>query len=251
MTQPTTHPVWEKRGTVSVSFMLMGILFCVALITSNLLETKVFRVYGSLSLTCGFIIFPISYILNDCIAEVWGYRKARLIIWSGFMMNFFVVVMGTIACFLPPLEPGGDNAFRQIFMFAPQITVASFIAFVVGSFLNAWVMSKMKLANRNKGHKNYYFSLRAVASTIVGESADSVIFFPLAFYIFPTLIEGAPKVPFEVLISLMLTQVIAKTLYEIVALPITIRIVNYVKKSEGTDVYDDDVSYNAFKIKQI
>ena len=243
--------IMKEKKSVSVSFMLMGILFCVCLITSNLLETKVFRVYGDLSLTCGFIIFPISYILNDCIAEVWGYRKARLIIWAGFLMNFFVVVMGTIACFLPPLEAGGDSAFKQIFMFAPQITVASFIAFIVGSFLNAWVMSKMKLANRNKGHKNYYFSLRAIASTIVGESADSVIFFPLAFYIFPTIIEGEPKVPFDVLISLMITQVVAKTLYEVFALPITIRVVNYVKKHEDTDVYDDNISYNAFKIKQI
>ena len=243
--------IMKEKKSVSVSFMLMGILFCVCLITSNLLETKVFRVYGDLSLTCGFIIFPISYILNDCIAEVWGYRKARLIIWAGFLMNFFVVVMGTIACFLPPLEAGGDSAFKQIFMFAPQITVASFIAFIVGSFLNAWVMSKMKLANRNKGHKNYYFSLRAIASTIVGESADSIIFFPLAFYIFPTIIEGEPKVPFDVLISLMITQVVAKTLYEVFALPITIRVVNYVKKHEDTDVYDDNISYNAFKIKQI
>ncbi len=241
----------KKRTYVSISFMLMGILFCVCLITSNLLETKVFRVYGDISLTCGFIIFPISYILNDCIAEVWGYRKARLIIWAGFLMNFFVVLMGAIACYLPALDPESDLAFRQTFMFAPQVTMASFIAFVIGSFLNAWVMSKMKLANRNKGHKNYYFSLRAIASTIVGESADSIIFFPLAFYIFPTIIEGAPKVPFEVLISLMVTQVIAKTLYEIVALPITIRVVNYVKKHEGTDVYDDDVSYNAFKIKEL
>ena len=236
MEQTTTSTLrGDGKRTVSVFFMLMGILFCVCLITSNLLETKVFRVYGDISLTCGFIIFPISYILNDCIAEVWGYRKARLIIWTGFLMNFFVVVMGAIACFLPALEPDSDHAFRQTFMFAPQVTMASFIAFIVGSFLNAWVMSRMKLANRNKGHKNYYFSLRAIASTIVGETADSVIFFPLAFYIFPTLIEGAPKVPFEVLISLMLTQVVAKTLYEILA----------------TDVFDDNISYNAFKIKEL
>ena len=166
-------------------------------------------------------------------------------------MNFFVVVMGAIACFLPALEPDSDHAFRQTFMFAPQVTMASFIAFIVGSFLNAWVMSRMKLANRNKGHKNYYFSLRAIASTIVGETADSVIFFPLAFYIFPTLIEGAPKVPFEVLVSLMLTQVVAKTLYEILALPLTIRVVNYVKRHEHTDVFDDNISYNAFKIKEL
>lgn len=241
----------KQPKNMSVSFMLMGILFCVCLITSNLLETKVFKVYGQLSLTCGFIVFPISYILNDCIAEVWGFRKARLIIWMGFLMNFFVVVLGTIAAFLPPIEPGADDAFRQIFMFAPQITIASFIAFIVGSFLNALVMSKMKLKNRNSGHKTYYFSLRAIVSTIIGESADSVIFFPLAFYVFPLMVEGAPKVSFNILVSLMITQVIAKTLYEVIALPVTIRVVNYIKKHEGIDVYDDNVSYNAFKVKQI
>ena len=241
----------KQPKNMSVSFMLMGILFCVCLITSNLLETKVFKVYGQLSLTCGFIVFPISYILNDCIAEVWGFRKARLIIWMGFLMNFFVVVLGTIAAFLPPIESGADDAFRQIFMFAPQITIASFIAFIVGSFLNALVMSKMKLKNRNSGHKTYYFSLRAIVSTIIGESADSVIFFPLAFYVFPLMVEGAPKVSFNVLVSLMITQVIAKTLYEVIALPVTIRVVNYIKKHEEIDVYDDNVSYNAFKVKQI
>lgn len=237
--------------TVSVSFMVMGILFCVCLITSNLLETKVFKVFGPISLTCGFLVFPISYILNDCIAEVWGFRKARFIIWTGFLMNFFVVVLGGIACFLPPIKEGGDEAFKQIFLFAPQVTCASFLAFIVGSFLNAIVMSKMKLANRNKGHFNYYFSLRAILSTIIGESVDSVIFFPLAFYIFPMLLNGEPAVPMNVLISLMLTQVVAKTLYEIIALPVTISVVRSVKRFEHTDVYDEHVSYNAFKVKEM
>lgn len=236
---------------VSVSFMLMGILFCVCLIASNLFETKLFRVYGPICLTCGFLVFPISYILNDCIAEVWGYRKSRLIIWTGFLMNFFLVAIGTIASYLPPVNPGEDESFRHIFLFAPQITIASFIAFVVGSFLNAIVMSKMKMADRNKGHFNYYFSLRAILSTIVGESADSIIFFPLAFYIFPWIFDGKPSVTVEVLISLMLTQVVAKTLYEIIALPITIRVVRLVKKFEGIDVYDENISYNAFKVKDI
>lgn len=243
--------IMKQAKTVSTSFMLMGILFCVCLITSNLLETKVFKLYGQINLTCGFLVFPISYILNDCIAEVWGYRKSRLIIWAGFLMNFFVVALGAVASILPPINEGDDASFRSVFLFAPQVTVASFLAFIVGSFLNALVMSKMKLADRNKGHFNYYFSLRAILSTVVGECADSVIFFPLAFYIFPLIFSGQPAVTIQVLVGLMLTQVVAKTLYEVIALPVTIKVVRFVKKYEQTDVYDENISYNAFKIKDI
>ncbi len=241
----------KQTRTVSVSFMLIGIVFCICLVAANLLETKVFHLWGPISLTCGFIVFPISYILNDVIAEVWGFRKARLIIWMGFLMNFFIVALGGIACALPPIEPGSDEAFKQVFTFAPQVAVASLLAFIVGSFLNAWVMSKMKMADRNKGHYNYYFSLRAIISTLAGEGADSIIFFPLAFYLFPLLINGEPMVPLEVMLNLMVTQVIAKTLYEIIVLPVTIQIVKRVKKVEDTDVYDDNISYNAFAIKEI
>lgn len=241
----------EEKEKLSLAFVLMGMLFCVCLITSNLLETKLFKLFDCISLTCGFIVFPISYILNDCIAEVWGYRKARLIIWLGFMMNFFVVIMGAIASALPPLIPGGDAAFNEVFGFAPQVALASFTAFLVGSFLNAWVMSVMKLQNRNKGHFNWHFAARAILSTIVGEGADSLIFFPLAFYLFPLIIDGQPKVPVSVLITLMVTQVFAKTLYEVVVLPITIRVVKFVKKYEGTDVYDESISYNPLKINQL
>lgn len=241
----------KANKQVSVSFMLTGIVFCICLVASNLLETKVFRAWGSITLTCGFLVFPISYILNDVIAEVWGYRKARLIIWMGFLMNFFVVALGGIACALPPAVEGSDEAFKQVFAFAPQVAVASLLAFIVGSLLNAMVMSKMKMADRNKGHFSYYFSLRAIFSTIVGESADSIIFFPLAFYIFPFIFTGAPMLTFDIVVELMLTQVIAKTLYEIIVLPITIQVVKFVKRADGTDAYDEHISYSAFKIKEI
>ncbi len=241
----------QEKKTLSVAFVVMGMLFCICLVTSNLLETKLFHLFGSINLTCGFIVFPISYILNDVIAEVWGYAKARFIIWLGFMMNFFVVVLGGIACVLPPIVPGSDGAFREVFGFAPQVAVASFTAFIVGSFLNAWVMSRMKLADRNKDNFNLRFSLRAVLSTIVGEGADSLIFFPLAFYLFPLIVEGQPKVTGDVLLSLMLTQVVAKTLYEIIVLPVTVRVVKFVKEHEGVDVYDEKISYNPLKINQI
>ena len=229
----------------------MGMLFCACLITSNFLETKLFRVYGPVNLTCGFLLFPISYILNDCIAEVWGYAKARFVIWTGFLVNFFVVAACGLACIIPPVAPGSDAAFCEVFGFAPQIVAASFIAFIVGSFLNAWVMSVMKIAHRDRQHINYYFSLRAIVSTLLGEGADSLIFFPLAFYFFPLFFEGEPKLTTDILLGLMLTQVVAKTLYEIAVLPLTIRVVAFVKKFEGTDVYDTDVSYNPLKINQL
>ncbi len=241
----------NRKEKLSVAFVIMGMLFCICLVTSNLLETKLFHVYGNINLTCGFIVFPISYILNDCIAEVWGFRKARFIIWLGFAMNFFVVMLGGIACILPPIVPGSDDSFREVFGFAPQVAIASFTAFIVGSFLNAWVMSAMKIADRNKSNFNFHFSVRAIVSTIVGEGADSLIFFPLAFYALPYIFEGAPKVTPEILISLMLTQVAAKTLYEILVLPLTIKVVKYVKKYEGVDVYDDRVSYNPLKVSEL
>lgn len=241
----------KQNRSVSVSFMLMGIVFCICLVAANLLETKLFHVWGPISLTCGFIVFPVSYILNDVIAEVWGFRKARLIIWTGFAMNFFVVALGGIACALPPIEPGADEAFKQVFAFAPQVAVASLLAFVIGSFLNALVMSKMKMADRNKGNFNFHFSMRAIISTLAGESADSLIFFPLAFYLFPLIFNGEPQVPLEVMLNLMLTQVVAKTLYEIIILPLTIRVVKFVKKIEETDVFDENISYNAFAIKEL
>lgn len=227
-----------NQKQVSVSFMLMGVLFCVCLVASNMLETKVVQL-GPVSLTAGFLVFPISYIINDCIAEVWGFKKARLIIWMGFMMNFFVALMGLLAVALPATSYWSANEphFNFVFSLAPRVTIASFLAFLVGSFLNAYVMSKMKLAMEGK-----HFSWRAVVSTLVGEGADSLIFFPLAF---------AGLMPFNEVIKLMVIQVVAKTLYEIIALPLTIRVVKKVKEIEGTDVYDKDISYNILKLKDL
>ena len=217
--------------------MLLGIVFCVCLIASNLLETKIIQI-GSFTITAGFLVFPISYIINDCIAEVWGFRKARLIIWVGFAMNFAVLALFQLAVALPAAPFWqGEAAFRFVFGLAPRIAAASLMAFLVGSFLNAYVMSRMKIAS---GGRN--FSARAVLSTLAGESADSLIFFPLAF---------GGLMPVHELAKLMLIQVMAKTAYEIVVLPVTIRVVAVLKKSEQTDVYDEDISYNILKISEI
>ena len=225
------------KEKVSVPFMLLGILFNVCLIAANLLETKVIQV-GSITVTAGLLVFPISYIINDCIAEVWGFKKARLIIWSGFAMNFFVVALGLIAVALPAAPFWeGEQHFDFVFGMAPRIVVASLLAFLVGSFLNAYVMSKMKVAS---GGRN--FSARAILSTVVGETADSLIFFPIAF---------GGLIAWPELLVMMGTQIVLKSLYEVIILPITIRVVKAVKRIDGSDVYDTDISYNVLKVKDI
>ena len=225
------------KEKVSVPFMLLGILFNVCLIAANLLETKVIQI-GSLTVTAGLLVFPISYIINDCIAEVWGFKKARLIIWSGFAMNFFVVALGLIAVAIPaaPFWEGEEH-FDFVFGMAPRIVAASLMAFLVGSFLNAYVMSKMKVASRGR-----HFSARAILSTLAGETADSLIFFPVAF---------GGIIAWRELLIMMCIQIILKSMYEVIILPVTIRVVKAIKKIDGSDVYDTDSSYNVLKVKDI
>ncbi|MEG0947959.1 MAG: queuosine precursor transporter [Bacteroidales bacterium] len=225
------------KKQVSVPFMVTGILFCVCLILSNFLESKLIQI-GPIQATGGLIIFPIAYILNDCIAEVWGFKKARLIIWAGFAMNFFAVAVAQIAIALPSAPYyEGQEAFASVFGATVRIAIASFIAFLVGSFLNAYVMSKMKVASKGKG-----FGYRAIASTLIGESADSLIFFPIAF---------AGIVPLNDLLILIASQAALKTLYEIIILPITMKVVKMVKKWDGSDVYDENISYNVLKLQDL
>ena len=225
------------KEKVSVPFMLLGILFNVCLIAANLLETKVIQI-GSLTVTAGLLVFPISYIINDCIAEVWGFKKARLIIWSGFAMNFFVVSLGLIAVAIPaaPFWEGEEH-FDFVFGMAPRIVAASLMAFLVGSFLNAYVMSKMKIASQGKN-----FSARAIWSTVVGETADSLIFFPVAF---------GGIIAWKELLIMMGIQIVLKSMYEVMILPVTIRVVKAIKKIDGSDVYDTNISYNVLKVKDI
>ena len=225
------------RKQVSVSFMVCGLLFTTCLIVANIVEQKLIAV-GPVEATAGLLIFPVSYIVNDLIAEVWGYRKARLIIWMGFLMNFVAVAVFRLSI----LVPGSDNfhqqeAFALVLGNTTRITLASFVAFLFGSFLNAYVMSRLKILQHGRG-----FSLRAIASTVVGEGADSLVFFTIAF---------GGVLPTRDLLMLILTQIGMKTAYEIIALPLTNRLVKWVKRKEHTDVYDTDVSYKPWKVRDI
>lgn len=225
------------KKQVSVAFMVAGMLFTVCLIIANIVEQKLIMI-GPVEATAGLLIFPVSYIVNDLIAEVWGYRKVRLIIWNGFLMNFLAVLIFKFSI----LAPGSVNfmhqdAFALVLGNTERIVIASFIAFLFGAFLNAFVMSKMKILQKGRG-----FSIRAIVSTLVGEGADSLVFFTIAF---------SGVIPTNDLLMLMLTQTAMKTGYEIIALPVTNKLVKWVKKHEQTDVFDEGISYNPLKIKDI
>ena len=227
----------QNRISFSVLFMLLGILFCVCLIAANLFATKQIAI-GTISLTGGVIVFPVSYIINDVVCEVWGYARTRMLIWMGFAMNFFFVIMGALCDIIPPAPYYENNdGFHAVFGLAPRIAAASFLAFLVGSFVNAYVMSRMKI--RSKGKR---FSLRAIVSSLAGEGIDSIIFFPLAL---------GGVVPWEAMPQLVFWQVVLKTTYEMLALPLTIRVVRKVKKYEQSDVYDHGISYSIWKITNI
>ena len=215
-----------SKVKISVTFMLLAVTFCVCLIVSNLMEIKTVDL-GPLTITAGVIVFPISYILNDCIVEVYGFGKARLVIWLGFGMNMLVSLLLQLGVWLP-----GAESWTQ------QEAMATIFAFLCGSMVNAYVMSKMKIASG--GRK---FSLRAIVSSLWGEGVDSVIFFPIAF---------GGVLAWSEIGMLIVTQTLLKTLYEILILPVTMKVVKMLRDHEGGDVTDTpETSYKWWKLNEI
>ena len=222
---------------VFVLFMMAGILFAACLLISNIISSKIMT-FGPWMVPVGVLVFPLSYIINDVIAEVWGYRKARLIIWAGFAINLIAVLFFSLSIAVPPAPfYPSQEAFATVLGNTPRLVAASLIAYLAGSFLNAYIMSRFKVMTKGKG-----FSARAVVSTIAGEDADSLIFITIAF---------AGIFPFKALMTMVVTQALIKTAYEIIILPLTIAVVNKIKKMEGEDVFDIAVSYNPFRLKEV
>ena len=231
----------QKKGqkSLSVTFVWLAVAFCVCLVTSNLFVPRLWQVGRlPLQLSGAVVIFPISYIINDLLTEVYGYRKAMLVIWMGFVLSAFVAIAAQLVSWLPdPIYPENREvaaSFNRLFGLIPRTTVASLLAFVLGSQMNAWVMSKMKVATKGRG-----FGWRAILSTVAGELCDSVIFYPLAF---------AGVMPARAILSIILTQVTVKTIYEVLVLPLTTVIARRLKKTEGIDTFDYDISYNPFRV---
>lgn len=220
----------------------MAVVFAVCLITSNFFVPRVWQVGNlPLQLSGAVLLFPISYIINDCLTEVYGYRKARLVIWLAFGLSAFTALMSGLVCLLPePYDEGSKpmaESFNSLFAMVPRTTVASLVAFIAGSTVNAWILSRMKVMTRGRA-----FWARAVLSSVGGELVDSCIFFPFVFW---------GMMPTSVIAGMVLTQVVVKTLYEIIVLPLTSWLVRRLKSREGIDTYDTGISYNPFKISDI
>ncbi len=225
----------------SFTFVALAATFCVCLVVSNLFVPRLWAVGNtSLQLSGAVVIFPISYIINDLLTEVYGYRRAMKVIWTGFALSAFVALAAQLVCWLPaPLyDESRDvaDSFTRLFSLVPRTTASSLLAFVLGSQINSWVLSKMKVATRGRG-----FGWRAILSSVAGELSDSVIFYPLAF---------AGVLPLKAILTLIATQVTVKTLYEVLVLPATAAIARRLKRHEGIDTYDYNISYNPFRLQQ-
>lgn len=214
-------------------FLIIGIVFVTCLLISNIASFKLIQL-GKLAITSSVLLFPVTYIFNDLIAEVYGFQKAKLIIWLGFAMNFFMVVYFQLTIALPyPAYFENQAPYATVLGNTVRALSASLAAYAVGSFMNATIMSKLKVKYSGRG----LFG-RAIISTIVGEALDSVIFVCILF---------GGLFTWDQILIMIGTQTIFKTAYEIVIFPVTNIVIKKVKKYEGIDVYDYNVSYNPFK----
>jgi uncharacterized integral membrane protein (TIGR00697 family) len=231
-----TMPHTSPESKYSIWFVIIVALFVTCLITANIVAVKLVSIAG-LIVPAGIVIFPISYIVGDILTEVYGYQRARRVIWLGFFCNLIAVLGIVIAQALPPASFwDAQAAYERILGYTPRLLIASFVAFLVGEFANSYVLSRMKILTQGR-----WLWTRTIGSTIIGEGLDSVIFIFIAFW-------GTS--PTDVLLSAMLTQWIFKVIYEAAATPITYVVINFIKRREGIDTYDRDVSFNPLSLAE-
>lgn len=223
-------------------FPLITAIFITTLLISNIIAVKIVDLFG-LILPAGVILFPITYIFGDVLTEVYGYARARQVIWTGFLCNLLAVAAIWLAGLLPAasfwragnfLTPdGAQRAYDSILGFTPRLLLASFTAYLVGEFLNSFVLAKIKIKTRGR-----FLWVRTIGSTIVGQGADSLIFILVAFWnIFQ----------FSDLQMAILSQWFFKVMYETLATPFTYLIVNSLKRSEEEDYFDRQTDFNPFR----
>ena len=214
-------------------------VFVTCLVVSNIIAVKLFSL-GPFFLPAAIIVFPISYIFGDVLTEVYGYARARQVIWIGFACNLFAVLVIIASIYLPPAsiwKAGvlgstalSQEAYAVILGFAPRLLAASFAAYLAGEFLNSFVMAKMKIATRGR-----YLWSRTIGSTLVGQLADSGIFISLSF---------VGVIPPDALLRLIVSQWLVKSAYEAVATPFTYLVVNSLKRSENRDHFDYGTNFS-------
>ena len=215
-------------------FVVIVALFTGALITSNIIGVKLIAISG-IVVSAGIITFPINYIFGDVLTEVYGYRKARLVIWLGFFCNLITVIAIWIGQMLPPAPFwDGHAAYERILGYTPRILLASFAAYIVGEFTNSYIMAKMKIATKGKR-----LWMRTISSTIAGQGIDTFVFTVIAF---------GGTCPLQAVISIIITEWVIKSLYEALFTPVTYKVVAFLKRYEGQDVYDYSTRFNPFLI---
>ena len=210
--------------------------FCVVLVLSNVVGAAKVAQIGALTFGAGILFFPISYVLGDVLTEVYGYARARRVIWAGFAATIFAAAMCWVIVIMPP-APGWENqsvyeaAFGQVW----RIVGASVCAFWAGEFVNSYVLARMKLWTRGR-----MLWSRTIGSTVIGQGIDSLIFYPLAFLgVWTT----------EQVLTVMVTNWLLKVSWEVVLTPVTYAVVGFLKRREGVDVFDEGTDFTPFRTK--
>jgi uncharacterized integral membrane protein (TIGR00697 family) len=215
-------------------FVMVVAIFVTCLITANITAVKLIDLFGFI-LPAGVLIFPLSYIAGDVLTEVYGYRQARKVIWLGFFCNFITVLAIWFGQILPAASFwDGQPAYARILGYTPRLLVASFLAYLVGEFTNSFVLAKLKITTKGR-----WLWMRTIGSTLVGQGLDSVIFITLAF---------VGTIPLAGLLAAIVTQWLVKSIYEAVVTPLTYLVVNFLKRKENVDVFDDNTRFNPLLI---
>jgi uncharacterized integral membrane protein (TIGR00697 family) len=209
------------------------VLLCANLIGPAKVSTVQLPLIGAVTFLAGVLFFPISYLFGDILTEVYGYARDRRVVWSGFGALLFAALMATVIVHLPPRDK--NSAVEAIFGNTPRIIAASIIAFWCGSFVNSYVLAKMKLWTRGR-----WLWTRTIGSTICGELVDSALFYTIAF---------AGLWSTDKLIPIMTTQYVLKSGWEILATPLTYKIVGFLKRTEQEDYFDRDTRFTPFTLE--
>ncbi|MFA5999887.1 MAG: queuosine precursor transporter, partial [Candidatus Paceibacterota bacterium] len=214
---------------------MLSVFFVSVLLISNIASTKIVSL-GWFAFDGGTLLFPLSYIFGDILTEVYGYKKSREVIWLGFfsalMMSIIFIIVGKLP---PALDWNNQAAYDAILGATPRIVIASLVAYTCGSFSNSFILAKMKLWT-----KGAHLWARTVGSTVVGEFVDSSLFILIAF---------SGLMPTSMLVTLIVSNYVFKTLIEVIFTPLTYKVVNFLKKNEGEDYYDRDTNFNPFVFK--